>query len=150
MLSVRLAELAEVRGLQLAVLRPDGPLPGDGPAPADAVHVGAFDDGQPIGATTIGAAPWPGPGDLPAPTWRLRSMAVRADHRGTGVGLRVLDLAVQTAEDHGAATLWAMARVSSLGFYTKAGWAVVGQPWVKPGAGPHRWVFTPTGSSAPR
>ena len=67
-------------------------------------------------------------------------MAVREDLRGSGVGLRVLTLAVTTARDHGAATLWAEARVAALTFYMRAGWSVVGEQWDKPGVGPHRWI----------
>ncbi len=141
MLTVRLADEAEIRELQLAVLRPDGPQPADRPFPAGAVHVGAFDDDGPaVGATTIVPARWPGPGELPGPTWQLRSMAVRADRRGSGVGLRVLDLAVATAFGLGAGSLWAGARLEALEFYTGAGWSVVGPEWVKPGIGPHRYV----------
>jgi len=140
-LVVRLADLAEVRGLQQRVLRPDGPLPGDRPPPGSALHVGAFEaDGAAVGAATVVPAAWPGPGSLPVPCWQLRSMAVRDDRQGQGVGSRVLAMAVSTAAQRGAASLWAAARVPALGFYTGAGWAVVGDPWPKPGVGPHRWV----------
>jgi L-Ala-D/L-Glu epimerase len=139
-LTVRLAELAEVRPLQLAVLRPDGPLPGDAPPPPAALHLGAFEDGVAVGAASVLPAPWPGPGTLSEPTWQLRSMVVRADRRRTGVGARVLRLAEDTAADQGAAALWADARVGALAFYTRAGWAVVGEEWDKPGVGPHRWI----------
>ncbi|MGB7982768.1 MAG: GNAT family N-acetyltransferase [Candidatus Nanopelagicales bacterium] len=147
MLIVRLADLAEVRGLQAAVLRPNGPLPADRPVPDDAVHVGAFEGLAAVGAASVVAAPWPGPEVLAGPTWQLRSMAVRADRRGSGVGRQVLDLAVATAFDRGAASMWAGARLEALGFYTCAGWTVVGPRWAKPGVGPHRWV---TRTGAPR
>jgi GNAT superfamily N-acetyltransferase len=137
---VRLADLDEVRPLQLAVLRPDGPIPGDAPPPPEAVHVGAFEDDVAIGAATVVPAPWPGPGALPLPTWQLRSMVVRADLRRTGVGALVLRLAEDTAAGRGAAALWANARVGALGFYVRAGWTVVGEEWDKPFVGPHRWV----------
>ena len=140
MIEVRRADLAQVRALQLAVLRPDGPLPGDAPPPEDALHVGAFEGGDAVGAASVLPAPWPGPGVLPAPTWQLRSMAVRRDRRGAGVGRAVLDLAVATAREQGASALWAAARLEALGFYTTAGWTAVGPEWVKPGVGPHRWV----------
>lgn len=143
---VRLASLSEVRALQQAVLRPNGPVLGDRPPPDDAVHIGAFAEGVPVGAATILPAPlpssWPAdPADLPGPTWQLRSMAVAAGHRGTGVGALVLALAEGTAAGRGAATLWASARVPALSFYARAGWTVVGDEWDKPGVGPHRWVY---------
>ena len=52
-LVVRVAELVEVRPLQLEVLRPNGPLPGDRPPPSDALHVAALRDGVVIGAATV-------------------------------------------------------------------------------------------------
>ena len=138
---VRLASLVEIRALQLAVLRPDGPLPGDVAPPADALHVGAFDDvGAAIGAATIAPASWPGPGALEPPTWQLRSMAVRPDLQGRGIGRSVLALAVATARERGAVTLWAQARVGALDFYLGAEWTAVGPVWDKPGVGPHRYV----------
>lgn len=160
---VRLASLDEVRDLQLAVLRPNGPLPNDAAPPPDALHIGALLDGTVIGAATILPAPlpatWPGTDglsaparsgtdQLPEPTWQLRSMAVRADLRGREVGRRVLARAVEIAHERGGATLFAAARVSALGFYTGAGWSAVGPVWDKPGVGPHRWVFLDVGADA--
>ncbi len=137
---VRVADLAEVRPLQLAVLRPDGPLPGDQPPPADALHVGAFRDGVAIGAATVLPEPWPGPDEIRMPSWRLRSMVVGGTDRGTGIGRSVLDRAVEVASAHGARSVWAEARSSALGFYERSGWSVVGDEWMKPGIGPHRYI----------
>ena len=75
-LVVRVATLAEVRPLQQAVLRPDGPLPGEPPVPEDMQCVGAYDDGVLVGTGAVLRRPWPGPGSLPEPVWQLRSMAV--------------------------------------------------------------------------
>ncbi|HEX6887600.1 MAG TPA: GNAT family N-acetyltransferase [Candidatus Nanopelagicales bacterium] len=149
MLEVRVAQLAEVRPLQLAVLRPNGPLPGDAPPPAEALHVGAFDDGEAVGAASVMPAPWPGPGSLPEPAWQLRSMAVRGDRRGSGVGSHVLRLAEDTAAGQGAVALWAAARLAALRFYQRAGWTPVGELWVKPGIGPHRYVTLRLATAAP-
>jgi hypothetical protein len=66
------------------------------------------------------------------------------------VGALVLRLAADTAAGQGAAALWASARVGALGFYERAGWAVVGETWDKPGAGPHRFVTLQLPPSAPR
>lgn len=140
MLSVRLADFAEVQDLQRLVLRPSGPLPGDGPPPADALHIGAFDEGAAVGAATLAPAGWPGPGQVPGPTWQLSRMAVLSSRQHQGVGRQVVELAVRTACARSAATVWAMARMSALGFYTGAGWSEVGQTWIKPGAGPHRYI----------
>jgi len=139
-LVVRVADLTEVRPLQLAVLRPHGPLPGDRPPPAGALHVAALRDGVVIGAATVMPERWPGPGSLPEPGWRLRGMVVAESDRGTGIGRHVLDAAVALASAQGAGSMWAEARSSALGFYQAAGWTVHGEEWTKPGIGPHRYI----------
>ena len=139
-LVVRVATLAEVRPLQQAVLRPDGPLPGEPPVPEDMQCVGAYDDGVLVGTGAVLRRPWPGPGSLPEPVWQLRSMAVDSAHRGRGVGSAVLAAATELARAEGAVSLWAEARVAALGLYRRAGWTIVGDEWVKPWVGPHRWI----------
>ena len=139
-LVVRDAELAEVRPLQLAVLRPHGPLPGDQPPSAEALHVAALRDGVVIGAATVLPERWPGPGVIGEPVWRLRAMVVAEADRGTGVGRAVLGRAVALADAQGARSLWAEARSSALGFYERSGWTVIGDEWIKEGIGPHRYI----------
>lgn len=138
---MRPASVSDVRDVQRRVLRPDGPLPGDTEHPADWRHVAAEVDGRVVGACSIGPAPWEHDevAALAAPTWQLRSMAVLPDFRG-GVGARLLETAVTTARDAGAGSLWANARVVAVNLYLRAGWRVVGQPWDKPGIGPHRYL----------
>jgi GNAT superfamily N-acetyltransferase len=145
-LVVRGAELDEVRPLQLAVLRPHGPLPGDVPPPADALHVAALRDGSVIGAATLVPEAWPGPSVVRQPSWRLRSMVVAEAERGSGVGRAVLDRAVELAVSRGVGSLWAEARSSALGFYQRSGWTVDGDEWIKAGIGPHRYIHRDLGS----
>lgn len=147
---MRVAELAEVRQLQLAVLRPNGPLPGDRPQPADAENVAALRDGVVIGAATVLPEPWPGPGAIAEPAWRLRSMVVAEGVRGTGVGRAVVDRAVELAAARGAVSLWAEARSSALGFYERTGWTVIGDEWIKAGIGFHRYTQMDLRVSVPR
>ena len=141
-LRVRLASPDEVRGVQLQVLRPLGPLPGDRPHPATWRHLAAEVDGRVIGAVSVGPAPWERPdvAPLPQPHWRLRSMAVLPEYRG-GVGANLLAAAVTTARGAGAGGLWASARDGALGLYRRGGWRVVGEQWDKPGIGPHHYVL---------
>jgi L-Ala-D/L-Glu epimerase len=149
-LVVRVAKLAEVRPLQLAVLRPNGPLPGDQPPPAGALHVAALRDGVVIGAATVLPERWPGPGAIAEPVWRLRAMVVAEAVRGTGVGRAVVDRAVVLAAAQGACSLWAEARSSALGFYERSGWTVIGDEWIKAGIGPHRYIQMDLRESLPR
>lgn len=140
-LIVRPASAEEVRPVQQAVLRPAGPLAGDQPHPPDWLHFAAEIDGAVVGACSVGPSAWTNLDVcvLPAPTWQLRSMAVLPAHRG-GVGAQLLVAAVSGAHSAGASCLWANARVAALNLYLRGGWRIVGQPWDKPGVGPHRYV----------
>lgn len=138
-----------MRPLQLAVLRPTGPLPGDRPPPPDAMHVAALRDGVVIGAATVLPEPWPGPGAIREPAWRLRGVVVAEGVRGTGVGLAVVDRAIELAASEGANSLWAEARSSALGFYERTGWTVIGDEWMKAGIGPHRYIRRDLRESSP-
>lgn len=79
--------------------------------------------------------------ELPALAWQLRSVAVLPEHRGAGVGAALVSGAQAVAAGHGAATLWAEARVAALSLYQRLGWHTVGADWDKPGVGPHRFVW---------
>jgi GNAT superfamily N-acetyltransferase len=140
-LIVRPASIDEVRPVQQVVLRPAGPLAGDRPHPPDWRHFAAEIDGEVVGACSVGPSDWTHLDVclLPAPAWQLRSMSVLPAHRG-GVGAQLLAAAVSGAEAAGASSLWANARVAALNLYLRGGWTVVGQPWDKPGVGPHRYV----------
>lgn len=60
----------------------------------------------------------------------LRGMAVEEAERGRGVGRSLLEGVVVQADRRGWRWLWANARESALGFYLRAGWSVVGDPFV--------------------
>lgn len=66
-------------------------------------------------------------------------MAVLPDYRG-GVGSQLLDAVVTAAVHGGAGSCWANAREAAVSLYVRGGWEVVGDPWVKRGVGPHRFV----------
>ena len=138
---IRDATQSEVRDVQLEVLRPHGPLPGDADPPADCLHVAAVVAGRVVGACSVGPAQWSHPElmELPAPQWQLRSMAVLPHYRG-GTGTALLEASVRRAERGGAASLSANARVAALGLYQRAGWTIVGPQWDKAGIGPHHWI----------
>jgi GNAT superfamily N-acetyltransferase len=95
----------------------------------DTVHVAAVDDdGRIVGIATSLAAPCP---HRPGRTARrLRGMAVEDSQRGSGIGLLLLAALVERARTAGAGVVWADARDSALGFYRRAGFAVVGEGFV--------------------
>lgn len=141
MLIVRPASAAEVRPVQMQVLRPHGPLPGDRPFPSDWHHLAAVIGDQVIGACSLGPAAWPREdlAHLVAPHWQVRSLAVVPAHRG-GVGSALVAACTDLAADQGVGSVWATARVAALSLYERAGWRVLGPEWDKPGVGPHKYV----------
>ena len=111
-----------------AVLRPEDALPG-------ARHFGAFLGGALVGAASVHPEPLAPEG--PAGGWRLRGMVVAPEHRGRGVGARVLDACARHAASAGASYLWCSARLAACPFYRRHGFAEVGEVYHDPGTGPH-------------
>ncbi len=133
------------RAVQRAVLRPHGPLPTDREPERDWLLVAAVDQtGETIGAASLCPDDWPRTDllVLTAPQWQLRGVSVIQASRGTGVGSALVDASIAAARTHGAATLWAEARIRALPLYQRTGWHVVGDEWNKPGVGPHRYIWT--------
>ena len=123
--------------LRSAVLRNGGPatLPGDD-AP-DTFHLAARDDeGRVLGVVRFSPAPCAWRPDAGAP-WQLRGMATDPEVRGTGAGRRLLVEGLERVGARGADLVWCDARVSAAGFYERFGFAVVTEPFDKPGIGPH-------------
>ena len=74
--------------------------------------------------------------------YRLRAMATHPDHRGRGVGARLIRYAEHALRDAKEGGIWADARKVALGFYAGLGWNVSGPFYVVPKRGPHRLVWT--------
>jgi GNAT superfamily N-acetyltransferase len=121
---VRRATADEIRELRLSVLRPDAPRePSAYDLDPETVHIGAFDDAQPVGCATV----FPDPYETEPRAWRLRGMAVEPSYQGTGVGRAVLEAAVGVAVAAGAPLIWANGRTTALAFYQRLGWIAVGK-----------------------
>jgi GNAT superfamily N-acetyltransferase len=90
----------------------------------DTRHLGVRIADRLVATSTWLPAPWPH--DTAAPAVQLRGMAVLDDVQGLGVGRLLLDAGVSRARAHGARYVWARARDSAIGFYERAGFAVVG------------------------
>ena len=142
--TVGLEEPSAVLELRRELLRPGRPVEESVyPTDADPLtgHAVARNDaGDVVGIATIALDPGP-PVILtstdPSRHWRLRGMATSDAVRGTGVGRRVLDLAVDHARSNGAELLWCNARLPAVGFYERAGWRTVGEQFELPNIGPH-------------
>jgi len=122
------AAVEELYELRMEVLRRDTPsddvhFPHDGDPAAR--HLAVRDEtGTVIACSTWLPRPFPDRPDVPAV--QLRGMAVRAEHRGRGLGAAMVTAGLAAARGRGAELVWANARDAALDFYKAAGFVVVG------------------------
>ncbi len=143
--AVEIVELApeDTYDLRRRVLR-------DGRPGATVVFDGDGDDGTTqLGARDaagrlVGVSTWlwrPCPIDAGRRDRQLRGMAVEPARQGGGVGTALLAAGVEEAGRLGATAVWANARNTALGFYTRHGFDVVGDGFVDEATGlPHHRV----------
>ena len=127
---------AAALALQTAVLRPDGPLPGDSEHAIGALTVAAIDGEVVVGAVTVDRARWPVPdlAVLPDPQWQLRSLAVAPAARGSGLGGQLVAAAVDLARDAGRQGAFGRAEeAASCGGGVCAGWRGVSRTRLRGG-----------------
>lgn len=97
----------------------------DGADP-DCTHFLALTEaGQPVGCARL------------MPSGQIGRMAVLADHRGTGLGRRLLDEAIEEAKRQGLRKVHLHAQTHAAGFYRKAGFLPVGDEFMEAGI-PHQ------------
>jgi predicted GNAT family N-acyltransferase len=124
--------------LRAAVLRPGG---------GDVVWAGDEDpatfhlavrttDGAVVGVVRFSPAACPWRPAARAP-WQLRGMATDPGVRGGGAGRALVDVGLRAVAARGGDLVWCDARVTAAGFYERMGFAVVSEPFDKPGIGPH-------------
>jgi GNAT superfamily N-acetyltransferase len=122
--------------LRQRILRPGLP-PAQSSFPGDrdrsSGHFAAYVDDRVVGVASVLEDPEDdGPG-----LWRIRGMAVDEGHRGTGVGVALLERVRDFVTRSGGGVIWCNARLTAEGFYRAAGFAAVGGTWDEPGIGPH-------------
>ncbi len=154
MLVVRAVTAAETRPLREQVLRPGRPAvdsvyPGDDDP--STVHFAAYDGDRLVGIASLYREDRVGTG-TPGQGWRLRGMASAPEDRRSGVGWALLEACVDHVSAAGGGELWCNARTPAAGFYARAGFEVISEPFDIPGIGPHvvmRRVVRPAPESAP-
>lgn len=77
--------------------------------------------GQPVGCARL------------MPSGQIGRMAVLPDHRGTGLGRRLLDAAIDEAKGRGLTRVHLHAQVDAVGFYRKAGFLPEGGEFMEAG-----------------
>jgi len=128
----------ETYPLRQEILRPHQPADQcryAGDADATTAHFGAFHSGRIVGILSVYRASNEQL-DM-AHSWQLRAMATSEDHRGKGLGLRLLEAAESYVSTQGGKCIWANARLHALGFYEKAGYAAHGEHFHIAHIGPH-------------
>jgi predicted GNAT family N-acyltransferase len=98
----------------------------------DTMHIAVFADDQIVGAATVFPEPYRG-----EPAWRLRGMAVDANHQGFGVGTLIMKDIFRRMSENGVQLLWCNARSTALDFYRKQGFEVVGDEFIADADVPH-------------
>ncbi len=68
---------------------------------------------------------------------RLRAMATSEAIRGTGLGRMLIDAVCGHVVGDGGGSVWASARTSAAGFYTKLGFEITSEEYDVDGIGPH-------------
>ena len=137
-LEIRPADLAGVREVRAAILRPHE-RPEDlvygGDEAVGALHLGAFQDGRLVAIASI--APEPPPGVEETAAWRIRGMATAPELRGRGIGGTLLESCVEHARGHDATLVWCNGRIAARAFYERHGFEVVRGPFEMPPIGSH-------------
>jgi GNAT superfamily N-acetyltransferase len=72
--------------------------------------------------------------------FQIRGMASSKSYRGHGVGRLLLSAVESYAKKQGAILIWANARTSAIGFYTKLGYSLASEEFHIKGVGSHNLV----------
>ena len=130
----------ELRRRVLREGRTDATVVFDGDGEEGTTQLGARD----AGGRLVGVSTWlwrPCPVDPGQRDRQLRGMAVERSRQGCGVGAALLAAGVEEAERLGASAVWANARDTALGFYSRHGFEVVGEGFVDETTGlPHHRI----------
>jgi hypothetical protein len=102
----------------------------------DALHLGAFEEGQLIGVASFLSESL---SQLPDPPHRrLRQMGVVAERRHCGVATALMGQGIQVLSGQEVSWIWCHAREAAYGFYKKVGMVFVGSTFDVPYIGAHR------------
>jgi predicted GNAT family N-acyltransferase len=99
---------------------------------ADCVHALAYEDGRAVGTGRL----LPSEGS-PRAAARIGRMAVLAEHRGKGIGSRILESLVGKARERGDSEIALSAQLHAADFYRRHGFQTLGEIYEEAGI-PHR------------
>jgi predicted GNAT family N-acyltransferase len=95
-----------------------------------ALHLVAVEDGRVVATLRL---------LLEGPNAKIGRVAVQRDRRRRGIALRMLDLAVDAAREHGCERASLASQLYATGLYEQAGFAVDSEPFQDAGM-PHVWM----------
>jgi len=90
----------------------------------EALHFGVFHDNNVVSVVSLFQL-----GEI----FQFRKFAVAPQMQGKGVGNQLLQYITSFAKAQGGTRIWCNARSTAIGFYTKAGFNLTGQPFSKNG-----------------
>ena len=98
-------------------------------------HMGTLDtEGALLGIISFYYETVPG---TDAPAWRIRGMATLPEHRGLGLGAKLVEAGITHAHKNCLGPIWCNARTSASGYYAKLGFDRQGDEFEIEGIGPH-------------
>ena len=132
-LRIEIAAAADVRPMRREVLRigmPDATVDFDGDDESTTIHLAAFD----LHDAIVAVSTWmqrPLAEEPNGAAIQLRGMATKVGLQGTGVGTLLLGRGIRLARERNANVVWANARDSALGFYTRNGFEIIGDGFIE-------------------
>lgn len=97
----------------------------------DDIHIAAFEDDELLGCCILSR--------VDKQTFRLRQMAVLENNQHKGIGASLLNYVENIARDRGATKIMMHSRATAVGFYSKMGYKLYGEPFMELGI-PHRFM----------
>jgi predicted GNAT family N-acyltransferase len=134
--------------LRRAILRPDGgEIAWAGDEDPATFHLAARSGDRVVGVARFSPAPCPW--QPAAAPWQLRGMATDPAVRGTGAGRALVADGLARVAARDGDLVWCSARTTATGFYERMGFAVVTEPYDRPGIGPHVGMLIALSRPAP-
>ena len=130
--------LQEILPMRIKVLRPTGTyqdsiFPGD--HEQNTSHLAWIVNDEILGTGTV--IQESEAGIFGANEWRIRGMAVDADHRKKGIGKNILAALLEHVNKHQGHIVWCNARTPALSLYKHFGFKIYGDEFTLPDVGPH-------------
>jgi predicted GNAT family N-acyltransferase len=139
---IKFIDTNDVLALRNEVLRDGTLMPDECRFATDSIegafHLGFYADEEL--ATVVSLFPQ-NYGEYSGVGYQLRGMATSAEHRGQGMGTRLVNFAIVYLKGRKADYVWCNARKSALMFYKDCGFEIISDEFDVPGIGPHYVMY---------